>query len=365
MPQKQAWEKTCPERVKRRLIACSKGNLKVEGQNDPTRFVVIDHHSTKFQCCVGNPHRCSCSASQPCIHILCILTTVFRIAATNAALWQKGVSELELSGWIVTRSDSERCLFCREAVAVDNHCEHCGICFHERCLQLAFSARKCLYGVCPKCQEKLPVKKQCAVLHCENCHRPCQDDYYRCLLCDKYCICPQCFRSANTHSFHPFSYETKGAPTKPPALSDAMKVEELQYREINPEDYNVLLSLDGDNSKRVPPHVLSSLPLAKYDGCGSFNQTCPICQQSYAARDLCLVLLCGHTMHRECGRRWLSQYSNECPIDHIAITEVNQGTRHPPSVGKSLNPTGTRSSRVLNQKLAVKAPFLPPIRSKK
>lgn len=319
MSQRRQWTESCPERIKKRIVACTSSGLKLDSQNDPVKFVVTDSQNRKFRCTVGSPHRCSCASLQPCIHILFILVSFFRVQLSNAVLWQTGVSEVELSEWIADRNESKTCFFCHGTVVDERQCERCEVHFHDRCLQLASAARKYRVGACPKCSAALPVKKAHNLLLCNNCHRPCSDDYYYCLLCDSFCLCSLCHDSSNTHSFHPFSHKSVGASAPPPTVPDACRVEELQYREINPEDYEALISLDSKSSKRLPSYVLSRLPAAKHCTLSSFNQSCPVCQQSFSARDVCLLLPCGHTMHRECGLRWLSQYSDECPIDHMKV----------------------------------------------
>ncbi|KPI86466.1 hypothetical protein ABL78_4450 [Leptomonas seymouri] len=319
MSRMQPWAEICPDRIQKRISACTSSGLKLKSENDPTKFIVGDGHDKSFRCSIGNPHRCSCTFSQPCIHILFVLVSFFKVARTNASLWQKGVSELELSEWIAGRSEIEKCVFCRDAVTEEKDCEHCGARFHNRCLQLASTAGKCRNGACPKCATELSIVRDHSPLRCKNCNCACRDDHYRCLLCDGFFLCPRCYSSSKAHSFHPFSHRKESSSALFSTTAAPGSVEELQYREINPEDYEMLVSLDSGKAKKLPPHVLSKLPLLKYDLCRSGNQCCPICQQNYCDQDVCLALPCGHTMHRECGRCWLSQYSDECPIDHLAV----------------------------------------------
>ncbi|KPA74655.1 hypothetical protein ABB37_08989 [Leptomonas pyrrhocoris] len=359
---KQSWTEICPDRIQKRISACTSTGLKLESENDPTKFIVIDRNGKRFRCTVGNPHRCSCSSSQPCVHVLFSLVSFFKVAPTNASLWQKGVSELELSEWIAGRIEKEKCLFCRETVTEEGPCERCGTRFHKRCLQLASTAGKCQINACPRCTAELSIEGNCSSLRCESCHRACRDDHYRCLLCDYVLLCPECYRSSNTHPSHPFAHRNANSSVPFSPASDPVSVEEMQYREINPEDYEVLISLDSGNNKRLSPHVLSSLPLVEYDTSDSCNQCCPICQHNFSTRDLCLVLPCGHIMHRECGRRWLSQYSDECPIDHLVVKHSYYTNRANSSMEKYAKNEETRNRSATQQQSNLNKFFLPPIR---
>lgn len=320
MPQRRSWIDVCPTQTKIKLVNCTTGGYGVQLSDDPTRFIVTDNRRRHFFCAIGDPHRCSCSSSQPCQHVLYVLVNHFKISITNPSIWQQGVSDLQLSEWIAQRASHERCFFCRDEVEGGTRCTWCGTRAHDRCRQLAATAGKCNPTACPRCSRELPAAQSTNARKCRSCRRLCNDDYYRCLLCDDFCLCPHCYSNSGVHASHPFSHPSAANPAPPPAAAASSNLADLQYREINPEDYDALVQLEGREKKRaLPPHLLASLPVEPFKSADSINQSCPICQQDYSAHDLCLILPCRHTMHRECGRQWLSAYSNECPLDHIKV----------------------------------------------
>lgn len=327
MSSKSSWNELCPERVAKRAAACVGAGLRVEPSDDPTRFSVTDSQGKRFRCRLGSSHSCSCASSQPCLHVLFVLISYFKIETTNAALWQRGVSEVELCGWIERRLECSRCVFCREAVAEGLTCVSCHAQFHERCFQLACDVKRCEAAVCPRCSAKVKSEKKSIFVKCESCGRACRDEYFQCLLCSNFALCSSCYRSSRPHSYHPFSQRNHTVCQPSAPAVNPVGVAEMQYREINPEDYEALASLDTSINKSLTSSELSRIPLLEYGAAKSINQCCPICQEIYLHHDICLVLSCGHTMHRRCGLDWLSKYSNQCPIDHIPVTKNLQDNR--------------------------------------
>jgi len=89
---------------------------------------------------------------------------------------------------------------------------------------------------------------------------------------------------------------------------------ELQTRELNPEDYDMLLRLDeqiqkptvdvdtvgGYESRPVTPSKLGS--------------TCNICLADMELDEVMKVLPCGHEFHKECIVKWLTECKDTCPM---------------------------------------------------
>lgn len=100
------------------------------------------------------------------------------------------------------------------------------------------------------------------------------------------------------------------------------EVVELLYREITPEDYDLLLRLD----ELVAKKTASTEVLAKL-------QAVPVGQRRHDACGVCLMPFEGsededvvnvpcpaaHEFHRPCVSKWLTQCKNSCPVDHAEL----------------------------------------------
>jgi hypothetical protein len=87
----------------------------------------------------------------------------------------------------------------------------------------------------------------------------------------------------------------------------------LLFREITPEDYDLLLQLDEALPKStLKPEVVKQLPSA---ACESFaGGSCTICLSEFEPQDDVAELPCRHFFHRPCIMTWLSQYKSTCPV---------------------------------------------------
>ena len=100
----------------------------------------------------------------------------------------------------------------------------------------------------------------------------------------------------------------------------------LQYRDISPDDYALLLVLHEENTQRktieansLPlvgvEEVLISLPL---DSNGD-TDVCAICIEEFALGETIRRLECSHVFHKECIDKWLTAGAAECPIDRSCL----------------------------------------------
>lgn len=92
------------------------------------------------------------------------------------------------------------------------------------------------------------------------------------------------------------------------------QVEELQTRDISPEDFQVLLELD----EQVPKKTLSKDDVAQFirvkfvEGMESVD--CGVCLCDVEVGEEFVKLPCKHTFHDECITRWLTEYNTKCPF---------------------------------------------------
>merc|ERR1712230_143234 len=123
--------------------------------------------------------------------------------------------------------------------------------------------------------------------------------------------------------------------------STAALLRELQFREVTPEDYDLLLQLDESVAKKCLTQAdLDALPEVKleallrvkiHDSSGSEgivqgsddgeeeSKLCLVCHEDLfqldAAAECCCVkvLPCGHRFHYDCLSAWLLKTSTQCP----------------------------------------------------
>ncbi|ESS64437.1 hypothetical protein TcG_07064 [Trypanosoma cruzi] len=157
------------------------------------------------------------------------------------------------------------------------------------------------------------------------------------------------------------------------------------YREINPNDYEALLQLDERNIRRVL--TLQEFMTLKRGGWNSSleTDTCIICLESFDSNSSCVWLLCGHFFHTSCARRWLTEHSAVCPVDHssVIVSDIEdhvaqrsssnlpvlrsynrrrQGNRQEPAVNSAVSRRTVRTiSRRIERPRAASTVSLPPI----
>ncbi|EPY30746.1 hypothetical protein STCU_03913 [Strigomonas culicis] len=201
-------------------------------------------------------------------------------------------------------------------------CQSCRKAFHMKCLELktnslhtqgSGSSRNLM---CLNCGENVNNSVAQSVKKCSKCSTTMQTDFFECLLCEKFSLCPSCHKC--TRHNHPLI--KRAIRTVSNNQAKVENVNELLFREINPEDYDVLLSLDTASQGQTKNHVLSTQEFDRISvrnaSVVSESSKCPICLEFYRRGEKCVVLPCGHTMHFICGRKWLTECSENCPVDH-------------------------------------------------
>ena len=136
-------------------------------------------------------------------------------------------------------------------------------------------------------------------------------------------------------SYYEEDEEVDWSPARPAAYTLEMLMQELQFREITPEDYELLMELhEQDNARKtmdVTTHQslggerkiekkrLSETKEKEAEGEEDASSCC-ICMAEYVQGDVVRELQqCGHTFHKDCIDYWLSTSSNTCPIDRKEI----------------------------------------------
>jgi len=100
----------------------------------------------------------------------------------------------------------------------------------------------------------------------------------------------------------------------PSLAPEVVQLRRLQYRELTPEDYELLCLLDENVPKKntTPQDLVSGLPRVLARDCHS--NECHICLARLDPLIFVAQLPCGHAFHPECVSRWLTQCKGTCPL---------------------------------------------------
>ncbi|XP_057306482.1 uncharacterized protein LOC130644769 [Hydractinia symbiolongicarpus] len=95
---------------------------------------------------------------------------------------------------------------------------------------------------------------------------------------------------------------------------------DLQYREVMPEDYELLLLLDNT----VLPNVASNKTMNQLETTEArekvLGDLCVICVEDILKGQQVIVLpKCEHIFHADCITIWLTTASDRCPIDSLKV----------------------------------------------
>ena len=102
-------------------------------------------------------------------------------------------------------------------------------------------------------------------------------------------------------------------------------LDQLQYRDATPEDYQLLLELDESVApKTTKQSVLDTIPkrYVSQQLCLDIeNESCGVCLNGFEEGDTLRQLqTCNHLFHNACLEKWLTQYSTVCPLDSLRIS---------------------------------------------
>ncbi|GMH52673.1 hypothetical protein TrST_g1459 [Triparma strigata] len=180
----------------------------------------------------------------------------------------------------------------------------CGSNFHTKCLRMyathAKSEKKKV--LCPMCRGEwgeIPeeankkVKKSTRytpnmpTVKCKSCKITCRGIFFRCAQCTNpsFDFCGRCFRAPSNHFHHDMRHvfvqaESQTYPTvwtaAVPPIDRSNTFSLLQSRELSDNDYQLLLSLDGDNVPPLHRHLVQALEKVEFTAVGSEDK-CTIC----------------------------------------------------------------------------------------
>jgi hypothetical protein len=88
----------------------------------------------------------------------------------------------------------------------------------------------------------------------------------------------------------------------------------LQYRDLGPEDYDLLVALDAraPTLTNLPRAFVVSLPRIKAPHC--VLNSCVICMHDFDEDEATTQLPCSHNFCTACIERWLTQEKASCPL---------------------------------------------------
>lgn len=92
------------------------------------------------------------------------------------------------------------------------------------------------------------------------------------------------------------------------------QVIDLMYRDIKPEDFELLSKLDESLPKRnvAKRNIVDSLPRVHTHDCSATE--CGVCLSDWSVDAHAVELPCKHCFHLTCITKWLTQCKNACPI---------------------------------------------------
>lgn len=91
------------------------------------------------------------------------------------------------------------------------------------------------------------------------------------------------------------------------------EVFDLLFREITPEDYDMLLRLDETVTRQTASaSSIDRLPTSK--GEEVLGEDCCVCLAAFETEDVVATLPCRHRFHQKCIAKWLGECRKTCPM---------------------------------------------------
>eukprot|EP00698_Gefionella_okellyi_P001838 TRINITY_DN11679_c0_g1_i1.p1 TRINITY_DN11679_c0_g1~~TRINITY_DN11679_c0_g1_i1.p1 ORF type:complete len:516 (+),score=27.89 TRINITY_DN11679_c0_g1_i1:103-1548(+) len=322
----------------------------------PTSFVLRDESDRRYIVRIGSLHTCSvCSkaGSELCIHILFVILRVFRLQRDNPLSWQQSLVDAEVDAVLAGRAQkvheatrtkleaaakgitevpqrpigpSDVCPICVDTLTNGETAwcrKGCGNSLHTACFEIwaAHRTNQVAAVTCPVCRAEWEAGEVAGLsgaahprMRCFGCSRKICGTRYKCMVCKSTDLCTRCF-AKNSHSNHPFLLQHavggvfEAAPRGPFGTTVPAEIAAvLQGRELTADDYDVLNQLDRMDLSSYTASVLPVRPVCAGEA------PCVVCNQPHESGSLRL-LLCGHTLHRDCAKSWAINGSGRCPID--------------------------------------------------
>lgn len=101
--------------------------------------------------------------------------------------------------------------------------------------------------------------------------------------------------------------------------ADYQDYSELLFRDITPEDYDLLLRLD-ESVRRRSASRKSVDALPRVQSKKVVGEVCTVCLEGFRLGDVVLSLpACKHNFHQECVSKWLLQCNRTCPLCNVEV----------------------------------------------
>jgi len=94
---------------------------------------------------------------------------------------------------------------------------------------------------------------------------------------------------------------------------------DLLFREITPEDYELLLRLDESVARpTASKESVDGLPIARWEQ--AEGQVCTVCLDPFRLNDtISLLPRCKHLFHKDCVSKWLLERHRKCPLCSVEV----------------------------------------------
>lgn len=103
------------------------------------------------------------------------------------------------------------------------------------------------------------------------------------------------------------------------------EVSELLYRDITPEDYDLLLLLDKEVPKpTASTECIKRLPAVSPEEFMIGDGECSVCLCKFEAGDDVAALPCQHRFHRTCVTKWLAECRRMCPLCGVEVVQSEE-----------------------------------------
>jgi len=131
----------------------------------------------------------------------------------------------------------------------------------------------------------------------------------------------QIFLICNDYDKLRMLWKTCDNSTLPPDVMSLLVA--LQHRDLDPNDYELLLRLDDRVQPRTVNELqLSQLPVTELSAADLDEHspiTCGVCLEHFKVGQRCKYLHCGHSFHEVCIDAWLRESSTKCPLDGLEL----------------------------------------------
>ena len=328
----------------------------------PTSFVLRGETPRRYKVSIGETHSCSChSGNELCIHILFVLMRVFRMPAANPLIWQLSLTEREIAELMRGRvnvhtrpppraapaagdaSDEagvqrkelgeDPCPICYDDMSEGQEITYCksacGNNVHTKCMKM-WADNRVASGeevTCPMCRTGWGVPDWLgthgvrtrrerfdglAVHHGISC-RACSTmnfagTRYKCMICNNYDLCSECFTAGSAHRQHPFV--SRDGIDSEWVAADRSFQSTASHGDAPPSG-----STTTPGTGVVSVDLLTKLPTSSVteDECGRGSIGCGVCGDAFRPGQVARTIPCGCRYHQRCIDRRLMEQMDVCP----------------------------------------------------